>query len=81
MHNLFLIVAIVALSSGIVLRVVSRRHRTELGRSLVWYNPRNWFMPPSKNVDYFTTTGLRLHMTSVTLILGGVVIYLVELSL
>ena len=81
MHNLFLTVAIVALSSGIVLRVVSRRHPTELGQSLVWYNPNNWFWQPKKNVRYFTRLGLRLHRISSALLLCGAVIYLVELSL
>ncbi|MGP8321703.1 MAG: hypothetical protein ACT6FE_05200 [Methanosarcinaceae archaeon] len=81
MQNPLLIIAIVSLLSGLILRIVSRRYLTELGRSLTWYNPKNWFIPPWGNIEFFTKQGLRLHITSQALIFGGVVIYLVGAKL
>ena len=77
MPNVFLVTAIVLLVSGLILRIMSRRHLTELGQSVSWYSPKAWFALPSRNMDYFTDRGMRLHLTSLALILLGVVMYLV----
>ncbi len=71
-----LIVGLISLLTGLVLRITARRYRTELGRSIHWYDVRFWFTP-WRATDVLTTQGIRLHVTSTALIVGGAALYLI----
>ena len=74
MPHLFLAIAIVLLVSGLIVRFMARRHRTELGRTIAWYSPKAWFALPS---DCLTKKGERLQQISYAMIVVGVVLYLI----
>ena len=75
MYHLLLGISIIFLLGGLILRFMSRSCMTELGQSISWYNVKYWFAP-WKAVDVFTDKGLRLHITSISLITISVVLYL-----
>jgi len=75
MQKLILSLAILSFISGLWLRYKAQRLMTELGQSIHWYNVKYWFAP-WKAVDIFTQQGLRFHLTSVSLIVMGVVLSL-----
>jgi len=76
MQQALLAVAGLSLLGGVILRIMTRKHLTEFGQSVHWYDVKYWFAP-WKAVDAFTRQGLRLHMTSVALIVLGALVYLI----
>lgn len=78
MQQIILPISLVLLVSGLVLRLASRKHLSELGKSTHWYNPRNWFIPPWKAAPYFTPKGVRQFWLSLILIEVGVVLYIID---
>jgi hypothetical protein len=69
-----LIVSLLSLVAGFVLRVKARNCRTDLGKSIRWYQVQYWFMP-WKTPDLLTKDGLKLHFTSLALIFLGIVLF------
>lgn len=72
------LIALVLLVSGLVLRLASRRHLSELGQSRRWYNPAHWWTPPWKASAHFTPKGVRQFWISLILIEAGVVLYFIN---
>ncbi len=35
---------ILLLSNGLVFRFIARKHMTNFGKSLLWYNPKHWYI-------------------------------------
>ncbi len=81
MRDILLLAAMVTLIPGLVLRLMLRRHLTAFGRSRRWYNLAYWFTPPWKASTVLTPRGVSLFWTSTTLILLGVILYLVSMRL
>ncbi|MCK4461388.1 MAG: hypothetical protein KAW46_06260 [candidate division Zixibacteria bacterium] len=81
MRDILLLAAMATLIPGLVLRLATRKHLTEFGRSRRWYNPAHWFTPPWKASTLFTPQGVRLFWASTILIEIGVVLYLINLWL
>lgn len=75
MQQIMLPVTLVLLITGLVLRLVIRRHRIETGHG------GRWFTPPWKASTLFTPQGVRLFWASTILIELGVVLYLINLWL
>lgn len=81
MQQIMLPMALVFLVTGLVLRLATRKHLTEFGRSRRWYNPAHWFTPPWKASTLFTPQGVRLFWVSTILIEIGAVLYLINMWL
>lgn len=75
MIEILQLVGIAALLSGLVLRLMLRKHRTEFGRSRQWYNPAHWWTPPWKVSTLLTPRGVRQFWLSLILIYVGVTAY------
>ncbi|MFQ6007705.1 MAG: hypothetical protein ACE5K8_02015 [Candidatus Zixiibacteriota bacterium] len=75
MKLILLIASLLFLLAGLVLRFMVRRHRTESAPPMPSFNPVHWFQP-WKITDWLTPKGIRLHMTSLALLLFGIVLYL-----
>jgi len=75
-----LLISIISLLSGLVLRFIAKQNRTEMGKSIHWYQVQYWFMP-WKAVDILTPKGMKLSVTSVALLVIGVVLYGIALGL
>ena len=72
MQQIMLPVALVTLVTGLVLRLVIRRHRIETGHG------GRWFTPPWKASTFLTPQGVRLFWVSTILIEIGAVLYLIN---
>jgi len=77
MDKILLIFSALFLLGGLVLRILARKNLTSYGHTLSWYNPKDWFLPPWKAVDVFTKRGLQFHITSMALIVMGVILYFI----
>jgi len=75
MHRIILLIACLSLISGLWLRYKARNSLTEFGKSVHWYDVKYW-IAPWKAVDIYSKQGLRLHLTSVSLIVTGAILYL-----
>ncbi len=75
MQVALLVLSGMLLLSGLALRLITGRHKSELGRSVRWYEVKYWFVP-WRAVDLLSEKGLRLHVTSVALLCSGLVLYL-----
>lgn len=64
------IVCLFSLLAGLVLGVISRKHRTPSAPQMPSFNPLVWFQV-WKIPDYFTPRGLKLFITSWVLIMFG----------
>ena len=78
MQQIILPIALVLLATGLVTRVASRRHLSELGQSRKWYNPAHWWTPPWKASTHFSPQGVRQYWISLVLIEVGVVLYIID---
>jgi hypothetical protein len=70
----------VSLALGLILRIMSKQHRAEALKWVRWYHVHYWFMP-WKATDLLTSKGLRLHHTSLALIMLGLACYFVVAGL
>lgn len=78
MRITLLIIALAALIIGLLLRVISRRYRTELGKTIPWYSMTAfWKYPPWKTSEVLTPRGMEIHFTSYALLVGGIVTFLI----
>ncbi len=80
MEAVVLIAGLISFCAGFFLRFKSRRHRTEAGRSIRWYQVKYWFQP-GRAVETLTTRGMKLHLTSLVLILLAVVLLVIVTGL
>jgi len=76
MKIVLLSIALVMMLSGIVLSLMSRKYKSELARSIPWYNFKFW-CNPWRLPDIYTEKGVRMHSLSLSLIMSGVALVVV----
>ena len=75
MELFFLLAGLLSLVGGFILGMLSRKERTQ-SEPWVYMNPKMWL--PWKALEGLTKKGVKLHMSSIVLILIGVVFYLLS---
>lgn len=76
MEAVLLILALIALVTGLVLHVYARKYPTELGKSIPYFNFQFWKYPPWRSSLILTPRGMELFHTSTVLILSAAAMYL-----
>lgn len=75
MYGILMFAGLVCLLTGLVLRFMVRKHRTESSPPIPSFNPVHWFQP-WKMHEWLTPKGLKLHYISLGFLMLGLVLYM-----